>query len=287
MSPYEHVYGEWQKDFVLVHWDQRGAGRTFGRNAPADLNEDYWIENPLTVEQMTADGIELSEYLLEHLGKEKIVVIGSSWGSVLGAKMALKRPDLFSAYLGHSQIVNFTDNLQNAYQEASRLAKEADDKESVEKLNVLGVPPYDDAKASGQFFRIVKKYESERSTPALDNWWKVSPEYDNEMDVQHRYEGDDYSFINFVGHKVLDISSMGAKVDFMKDGLEFKVPVYIVQGEADILTSKEITKPWFDKIKAPKKEYFLLPDAAHGHNQSVIDKQYTILKDHVASLITR
>lgn len=287
MSPYKDVYAEWEKDFVLVNWDQRGAGRTFGRNAPTDVDEDYWIENPLTIEQMTADGIELTEYLLKHLNKEKIILIGTSWGSILGAEMALKRPELFYSYIGHSQIVNFADNLQNAYQKASTLANHADDTESFQKLQALGPPPYDDAKKTGQFFRIVKKYEREHSMPAPENWWKVSPEYDNEKDGQHRYDGDDYSFINFVGHKVLGIPAMGLDVDFMKDGLEFKVPVYIVQGEADILTAKEITKSWFDKIEAPEKKYFLVQDAAHGHNQSVIDMQYNILKEYVEPFVIR
>lgn len=285
MSPYQHVYGDWGNEFVLVNWDQRGAGRTFGRNAPSDINEDYWIENPLTIEQMVADGIELSEHLIKRLGKEKIILIGTSWGSILGAEMALKRPDLFYAYLGHSQIVNFTDNLQSAYQEVSRLAKDADDQESVGKLKALGVPPYDDAKKSGQFFRIVKKYEKERSIPAPDTWWKVASEYDNEVDGQHRYDGDDYSFINFVGHKALGIEPMGASVDFMKAGLEFEIPVYLIQGKWDILTSKEITKAYFDSIKTPEKEYFLIADAAHGHNQSVVDMQYKIVKEYVVPLI--
>jgi len=64
----------------------------------------------------------------------------------------------------------------------------------------------------------------------------------------------------------------------MKDNLEFKVPVYLIQGEEDILTPKEMSKKYFDALKAPKKEYFLLPKAAHGFNQSVVDMQYKIFR---------
>lgn len=68
MSQYDNtMYGNWEKDFILAHWDQRGAGRTYGRNVPAEINEDYWVENPLTVEQMTNDGIALTKYLINHL----------------------------------------------------------------------------------------------------------------------------------------------------------------------------------------------------------------------------
>lgn len=283
MSPYdENIYGEWEKDFVLVNWDQRGAGRTFGKNAPAELDEKYWIENPLTIELMTSDGIELSEYLIKHLGKQKIILIGSSWGSLLGVTMSQKRPDLFYAYVGHSQIVNHSESEIIAFQKAIKLAEDTHDQTSLDKLNSLGSPPYVDAKNTGQFYRVIKKFEKENSVPAPDSWWNLSQEYDNEIDAQNRYNGDDYSFINFAGHQKLGIKSMVAGLDFMKDALDFEIPVYLIQGEADILTPNEISKAYFDKINAPKKEFYLVPGAAHGHNQAIVDLQYKIVKEQIA-----
>jgi pimeloyl-ACP methyl ester carboxylesterase len=279
MSQYDDaIYGYWKKDFVLVFWDQRGAGRTFGRNAPDPVNEDYWIENPLTVERMTADGIELSEYLIKRLGKRKITLIGTSWGSVLGASMALKRPDLFAAYISHSQIVNGEEGFRHAFNKVSKLALTANDQESLDKLEALGPPPYGDARKSGQLMRIIKKYEQDNSTPAPASWWKVASEYDNEKDANDRYNGDDYSFLYFAGHEAMRINSMEASVNFMKDGLRYKIPVYFIQGEEDILTAPELTKAYFDKVKAPKKEFVIVPGAAHGHNQAVIDAQYKAVK---------
>jgi hypothetical protein len=159
VSPYgDAICGEWEKDFVLVNWDQRGAGRTFGRNAPKEINEDYWLENPLTVEQMVKDGIELTEYLIKYLKKQKVIIIGTSWGSILGTKMALSRPELFYAYVGHAQFVNFEENLKYAYLKVYNLATSNGDEDSIEELKSLGEPPYDNAKKSGQFLRIVKKY---------------------------------------------------------------------------------------------------------------------------------
>ena len=125
MSAYsDNLYKEWEKDFIIVQWDQRGAGRTFGRSAPAELTPGYLKSNPLTIEQMLSDGIELSEYLVKHLGKRKIILFGSSWGSVLGVKMATKRPDLYYAYVGHAQVVNPSDDLplyNKVYQRAQEI----------------------------------------------------------------------------------------------------------------------------------------------------------------------
>lgn len=282
MSPYnDAIYGHWQKDFILVNWDQRGAGRTYGRNAPEEAVEDYWIENPLTVEQMVADGIELTEYLTNHLGKQKVILAGTSWGSVLSTKMALKRPDLFHANIGLSQIVNFIESLQFAYRKIYEIAKSADDKETVEKLETLGAPPYAEAKNAGQLFRIIKKYELANEVPAPESWWKMAAEYDNETDAKNRYQGDDYSFIHFVGHEKMGIKSMGATIDFLKESTEFEIPVYLIQGEGDISTPKEMTKEFFDKLEALKKEYFLVKEAAHGQNQAVVDTQYKVLIEYV------
>jgi len=68
ISPYSvNLYKDWEKDFIIVQWDQRGTGRTYGRNAPQELTPEYLKSNPLTLEQMINDGIELSAYLLKHL----------------------------------------------------------------------------------------------------------------------------------------------------------------------------------------------------------------------------
>jgi pimeloyl-ACP methyl ester carboxylesterase len=277
MSPYvDTIFKVWQKEFILVHWDQRGAGRTFGKNAPGNVDEDYWIENPLSIQKMTSDAIELSEYLLNYLKKKKIIIIATSWGSVLGAKMVLQRPDLYYAYIAHSQVVKSFD--AKTYDHVMEMARTSKDVASIDVLTSIGMPPYDDAKNSGKFLKVIKKYEKANSVPAPDTWWQLRPEYDNSIDDKHREEGDDYSFINYVGHKKLGIKAMMSEIDFIKDILEYKVPVYFIQGENDILTPQKATKDYFDKITAPVKEFHIIPGAAHGFNQAVVDAQYYVLK---------
>lgn len=282
LSPYaDAVYGGWEKDFILVQWDQRGTGKTFGRNAPEELSPDYLKSNPLTIEQMTTDGIELANYLVKYLGKQKIILFGTSWGSVLGVHMVVKRPDLFYAYVGHSQVVNPSANLGYSYQKVYQMAKRANDQKSVDELNSIGTPPYDTAKNAGRFIRIIKKYERERSVPAPVSWFELLPAYSNEKDNQNRSDGDDYSFVNYVGDKRLGVKSMISSFNLLKDGLDLKIPVYLIQGEEDILTPKEITKEYFDKIRSPKKKFILLPKTAHGFNESVVEMQFKIMNEYI------
>ncbi|MCL9806831.1 alpha/beta hydrolase [Flavobacterium amniphilum] len=279
ISPFIDVlYKDLEKDFIIVQWDQRGAGRTYGRNTPPkELTSEYLKANPLTLEQMASDGVEVSKYLLKRLGKQKIILAGTSWGSALGVKIVTKQPDLFYAYVGHSQIVTPTIDME-FYSKIYKMAEDRNDKEALEILNSIGKPPYTRAKNVGLLFRVLKKYERANSTPAPDNWFVLAPAYDNDIDNKNREDGDDYSFVNYIGDEKLGVQPMITNINLMRDNLEFKIPVYLIQGNEDIMTPKEASKKYFDTIQAPKKEYYLLPKAAHGFNQSVVDTQHKIFK---------
>jgi pimeloyl-ACP methyl ester carboxylesterase len=90
LLPYEQTY-------TVVQWDQPGAGRTF-RRAGNDLPD------VLTVEDVVDDGIAVAEIVKERLRVDKVIVLGWSWGTVVGVEMARKLPDLFAAYVGTGQL---------------------------------------------------------------------------------------------------------------------------------------------------------------------------------------
>lgn len=278
LTPYaDNLYKYFEKEFILVQWDQRGTGKTFGQTAPEELTLEYLKANPLTIQQMSNDGIQLAEYLIGYLKKKKIILFGTSWGSVLGVQMASQRPDLFHAYVGHSQIVSSNDYV-SLYNKVRGIAERQNDQEALQILNTIGKPPYDKARNTGHLFRIVKKYERENSVPAPGSWFILSPRYDNAKDNQNRSDGDDYSFVNYVGDKGMAIEPMNAKINFLKENLVFRIPIHIIQGEEDILTPKEETQKYFDQIQAPAKQFYLLPKTAHGFNQSVLEMQYKVFK---------
>lgn len=130
----------------------------------------------------------------------------------------------------------------------------------------------------GQLWRIEKKYESQNSLPAPESRFVPSPEYDNAGDDRNRSDGDDYSFVNFVGDHGLGVAAMRSGISFLETSVDFKIPVYLIQGAEDILTPMESTRLYFDRLNAPQKDYVILPNTAHGFNQAVIDAQYAIFK---------
>jgi pimeloyl-ACP methyl ester carboxylesterase len=136
LSPFaDSMFQGWEKDFTLVQWDQRGAGRTYGKSGPS-------IEPTMTIERMSQDGIEVAEFLAKHLDKKKIITEGASWGSILGIYMAHARPDLFYAYVGRAQIVNWRKNEAASYARVLEMARASGDQPAIRALTTIGPPPW-------------------------------------------------------------------------------------------------------------------------------------------------
>jgi proline iminopeptidase len=84
----------WEEYFTVVQWDQRGAGKTYLLNDPSK------IAPTLTPERMIADTEEIAAWARKEFGKDKIFVLGHSWGSYLGLELAKRHPDWLHAYIG-------------------------------------------------------------------------------------------------------------------------------------------------------------------------------------------
>lgn len=275
LSPYaDAVYGAWSKDFTLVQWDQRGAGMTYGRSPPAP-------GAVLTLEQMRDDGNELAAHLAHRYGKKKVILWGSSWGSILAVHMAKAHPELFYAYLGTSQIVSNRENETVSYAGLLALVRAADDKASFAVLEGLGAPPWTDPHSFGKVRRVIRKYEAKVTTPAPADWWLPVAEY-NTPKAKADYEaGEDYSFINFVG---MHGDGMASQVDLPRLGTDFAIPVFLVQGAHDLLATPDVARRYYDSLKAPQKAMVVLEHAGHDPNQDVVDAEYKILKERILPL---
>lgn len=269
MTPFaEQLYGPWEKEFTLVQWDQRGAGRTFGRNKGS-------ADETLTVERMARDGIEVAEYISGRLGKQKLILKGGSWGSVLAVHMAKMRPDLFSAYVGTSQLISNPDNELASYNEVLKRANAAGDSKTVATIEALGPPPWKNPRNFGILRRATRVYEGKVTDPAPKAWWTKSPAYATVQAEAEYLAGEDYAFLQFVG---MQGNGMLSTIDLRKLGPRFDMPVYLIQGTEDLVTTKEVTQAYFDSIVAPHKELILLERVGHDPNVPMLEAQYKVLK---------
>ncbi|MFD3269280.1 alpha/beta fold hydrolase [Paenibacillus dendritiformis] len=131
-SLFTRVFQEkWEEIYTVVHWDQRGTGKTLTRN-PDKLP---------TIDLMLQDVYEVIRYLKGNYNKEKIVVFGHSWGSVLGSVFIKRHPEDVAYYIGAAQVVNMLQNEQVGYNKVKELIEQAGDKKSLKKLEKIGEYP--------------------------------------------------------------------------------------------------------------------------------------------------
>src|SRR5262252_8508641 len=116
-SPLVSTYAPYEKDFVLVQWDQRGAGRTYAKNGATNV----------TREQLIADGIDLAGQLRNRFPRAPLILFGHSWGSIIATGMAQQRPDLFTAYVGTGQVTAWADTVQFQFDFLKQRHKEKGD----------------------------------------------------------------------------------------------------------------------------------------------------------------
>ena len=124
----------WEKYFTVVQWDQRGAGKTYASN-----NKGLQ-RRTMNVLQMEQDTLDVANYLRNRFKREKIFVLGHSWGSVLGLWLPHEHPELIYAYVGVGQAVDMEQNEEVAYQDTLRQARDRHSEPAVNDLE--GIAPY-------------------------------------------------------------------------------------------------------------------------------------------------
>jgi pimeloyl-ACP methyl ester carboxylesterase len=246
-SSLRDVYAPYEKDFVLVQWDQRGAGKTYARN----------LNSPPEPEHVEADGIELAQYLCQYLGKHKILLLGHSWGSHLGVEMIQRRPELFAAYIGTGQVGSWRASVQAQFDFLLAKARAARDRKRVEQLEAIGRP---DPKNPEQYFswwRMRNPY-----MPNADAKWfadlgemiRANPEF-TEAYLKTFGEGMSYS-----GRTTLKAM---LTTELPTTAHRLKVPFFVIQGKEDMATPTSVAVQYFNVVQAPRKKLILIDGAGH------------------------
>jgi len=260
ISPFaDAMFAGWEKDFTLVQWDQRGAGRTYGRTGPA-------IESTLSLERIVQDGVEVAGYLTTHLHQKRVVIVGGSWGSLLGIHLAKRRPDLFTAYVGTAQLVNMRENTRASYERVLAYARSTQDATAIDELQKAGPPPWDTVAKWRAFRKWRATYQAKLATASKPDM-KPAPEYSSEQDLADYEAADDMNFahFNFVG---TSMTGPMMDIDLRALGRDFSIPIYIIQGAADLNAVPGIAREYLDWIRAPAKEFFLVPDTGHSDSNA-------------------
>jgi pimeloyl-ACP methyl ester carboxylesterase len=252
-DPFSDLFQDWESHFTMVYWSQRGAGKTFRKTGPS-------IASTMTIDRMVDDAIEVAEYLRGHLHKDRIVLLGHSWGTVLGIEMVQKRPELFSAYIGTGQEVNLVEDERAGYGETLRRARAAGRADAVKELEGLGQPPYDDI----QKMVVERKWTGVFDTPSdatFDASWK-NPTWFSADDSAERNRAWLFSNLIMFGQQRQDGPVM--QVNFEKSARTFSIPMIFIQGETDHIAPTSLATEYVKEISAPRKVLVTLPGGGHN-----------------------
>ena len=231
--------------FTIVQWDQRDAGKTLKLN-PSPTRP--------SVEQMKQDTVQVIDFVRKELKQEKIFLLGSSWGNVLGFHVVKTHPEVLHAYFAVNPVV-------------SQLASEK------ELLQTLRSHFNDNPLATNELANVNIPFKTDEDLFHLRKWLFYKDGKTNVLSEDFKK-----GFLQWSAHWS-PVWNEVTNLDLPKSLTQVDCPIYFFVGATDIQTSTRITQAYFEKLKAPKKALFMFENSGHQILHDEPEKfQTTILK---------
>lgn len=238
----------WERHFTVVQWDRRGCGKTRARGTKQTAPFDRHLE----------DAIEVTEFLRTHLGKDRIVLMAGSMGTIIGLPLALRRPDLYSALVTTDLYTDMLRNEALGYARCLERVTASGNTKALRDLNRIGADPTVwDLKA----WQVKMKW-----TMATD---PVTPNAVSKLLFPLALKGGVYTkreaWHLLAGFLATQKAMYSEYMAFNAYALptRFDLPVFVFQGADDVLTLTDLAQEYFAAITAPHKEMALIGDASH------------------------
>jgi pimeloyl-ACP methyl ester carboxylesterase len=245
---FRHFNEPLERNFTVVYWDQRGAGKSFARNIP---------RSSMTVEQFIADLDELVDAVRMRVGQNKVAIFGHSWGSVLGVLYATRFPHKVAAYVGSGQIGDWPAAESASYAYALAQAQGLNNRKAREKLQAIGPPPYP-ASSVWTERTWLQRFDGQLSPRAL---WDVA---------RIAVEGPEASILdlpNLLRGFRFSLDAMWAdvsRINLLEVAPALQMPVFFFLGRHDHWVPPETSVRYFDALTAPSKELVWFDDSGHA-----------------------
>ena len=256
--PFIHTFQyDWENDYTIVNWDQRNSGKTLSANDPVT------VAATLTIERVIADAHEVTQYIKQKLGKEKIIVLGHSWGAALGTILVQTYPEEYSMYIGTGQAVNGIEGARLCYEKALELSRAAGNQKDVDALMALA--PYPPAAFDESIFHkaeVIGKYQAKYKIGVSVGLDTLLPAFTS----PYYTIGEIIAFIKGVVNQKKYHSGIYPfffEYNARNYGTDYKITVCYIQGENDWQTPYSLAESFYEEISAPYKVIYSIPDAGH------------------------
>lgn len=237
--------------FLVINWDQRGSGRSYSRSL---RKED------MKIERFVADAGELIEYLLKRFGQEKVYLVAQSWGTIVGAYLIAKRPELIQAYIPIGQIVDMERGELISYQFTLDEARRLNNKKAIQQLEKIGRPPYARLSDGGVQRKWLSKFHGAAYEGTLEGTILKNISI---KDLRP------FDIVRFVAGAMFSLSILEDeqnKVKIIHEVPEMKVPVYFCCGCRDYNVPFELVVEYAEKLQALQKRIMWFDHSAHLPN---------------------
>ena len=241
-----------EDNYTVINWEQPGSGKSF----------DSVDTKALDVKRYIKDGLALTDYIKENFNKEKIYIMGESWGSALGVFLVNERPEDYYAFIGAGQMVAFEETEKICYETALEIAKSKDDQEQVEKLKEIGPPPYygkNMALTTATYLQYLSKEMV--NNPKINN-----PGYTTLEDLSSPEYGilDQINFFRGMLRSFSKVYPELYPIDLRSDFSELEVPIYIIHGKYDLNAPLHLVKDYYNQLVAPEKKMIIFEHSGHS-----------------------
>ena len=245
---------EWEHHFTVVNWDQRNACKTY----LANKSNAAAISQSGTLEDYMADIDAVIAYLHTVYDFEKIILMGFSWGSLIGAEYAKRHGETVSHYIGVGQFIHYIDGLHYSCEWLRKVVKGAP--ADVEKINAFENSIPDPPQMTPAFMKSLQgfsmlgaKYIAKdgRAFPIKSLLTSPFLRFGEKMAMVHGnpklFSG---TYQTMLSH------------DF-RNNLHFDMPVLFVSGDEDFVCPNELLAQHFGQITAPQKKNVVISKATH------------------------
>ena len=254
MSSSRHLDAELIKHFTVVHWDQRGAGKSYHRDIPVNsMTFDRWVE----------DCNELIDYLRNRFNTQKVFLVGHSGGTLLGIKVAHKYPEKIQAYVGVAQIINTYEQQKISYDFIVEEAEKSGDAKIQNAIRAIGPPPYDTPEKEHEKARYIIRYggfihdDPMKQMALIMLSYLTSPEY-SLCEGFNTMRGKGLNFTMDARYEEIK------NINFAKEIQSIEIPIYFVAGKYDMIAPTVEVESFYGSLDAEKgKKLIIFDNSAH------------------------
>jgi pimeloyl-ACP methyl ester carboxylesterase len=211
---------------------------------------------------MEQDTLEVVNYLRNRFKRDRIVVLGASWGSILGLWLAHEHPDAIAAYVGVGQFVNGPLNEKMAYEDALDIARTRHMVDAIRDLE--SVQPYPSPDVDLRKASVVQTWQARLLGPPADRSFLNTRRLLTTLLTAPEYSlGDVFGFMRGQLFSLEVLIPQVRNLDLASQGTEFGVPIFLFQGRQDPYVRPALVEEYAKTVMAPQRELVWFEDAGH------------------------